>query len=102
CPIMSSTVWTLLQAVLLMMLFAIIYISIRTMLLWAWPIRVVLPFQRLREMLARQRKYRVLRSLLLVPRQESSLEELRGLLTACGLPIDAVNYTAVKRLLVLF
>lgn len=87
------------QVVVIVLLFVSLFTAVYTFLLAWLPRRAPLPFQRLRAALAKQRRYRFLRSLLLVPRQESQLEELSSLLIACGLRSDAVMYEACKRLI---
>lgn len=51
-------------------------------------------------MLLDRRKYKFYRSLLLVPKDKVRLEELQSLLTACGLRVEAVDYTAGRRALI--
>jgi len=91
----------LLLAVVMMALFATVYAAVSSLLHGILPRKPVLPLQRIRIMLEKQRRYRLLRSLRLVPKDESRLEELRSLLEACGWPIDAASYTAIRRLLII-
>lgn len=97
---MTYQLWELLRIVIMILLFAVIFISVSHLLHGLLPARRIWPLERIRDMLFRKRKYRVLRSLFLVPRQESDLEELRSLLASCGWSMDAVNYTAWKRLVI--
>jgi hypothetical protein len=91
----------LLLAAVMLGLFATAYVAVSSLLLCLLPRKPVLPLQRIRLMLEKRRRYRLLRALLLVPKEESRLDELRILLEACGWPIDAADYTAVKRLLII-
>lgn len=87
------------QIAVIVLLFVSLFIAVYTLLLVWLPRRTPLPLQRLREALAKQKRYRFLRSLLLVPRRESQLDELRSLFTACGIQSDAAVYEACKRLI---
>ena len=82
-------------------LFGTTYAAVSSLLLYLLPRKPVLPLQRVRLMLEKRRRYRLLRSLFLVPKEESRLTELGSLLEACGWPIDAADYTAGKRLLII-
>jgi hypothetical protein len=97
---MVLTGWMVLELVFMLLLFAAVYVCVRHLLHALLPEGRPFPFARIRELLAKQRRYRVLRSMFLVPRHESGLEEIRHLIASCGWTIDAVSYTAVKRFIV--
>lgn len=96
---MNEGYWHMWEAVVLVILFLAIYIAVSSLLLYLWPNRRIDPLRRIRLMLAQERKLRWYRRLRLLPKQSSQLEELRSLLTACGLQVDAADYAVVRRLL---
>lgn len=96
---MAQHIWLMLKILLLVLLFAAVYVSIHSLLHGLRRERRGLPFMRIRMMLERERRYRWFRSWFLVPREPSIMAEIQGLLEASGLKIDALDYTASKRLL---
>ncbi len=58
------------QVAVIVLLFTSLFTAVYSILLVWVPRRAPLPFQRLRAALAKQKRYRFLRSLLLVPRHE--------------------------------
>lgn len=96
---MAQHIWLVLKIILLVLLFAVLYVSIHSLLHGLLRERRGLPFMRIRMMLEKEQRSRWLRSWYLVPRDLTSLTEIQGLLESSGLKIDAVDYTAGKRLL---
>jgi len=90
----------LLLAAVVLVLFITTYVAVSSLILYLLPLRPALPLQRVKLMLEKRRRYRLLRCLFLVPKEESRLEELGSLLESSGWSIDATDYTAGKRLLI--